>query len=307
MTIRSLILLLAAAPLLLTSASGCDYLRCDQTDEEGRCAVVLSVPGGGIDAKEFANATRLDHLGLAAVMRSYAKSDSVATRVDYAGIAASPEAQFQLTQYLAGMAEVDPSKLESPEQRFAFWVNTYNAHVVQGVLDNWDGKPSYKVTDTSDFFDKLLVVAGQQMSLNQIENVIVRGDVSTYAPADATQRALFAKWHTELWNGKTPDARLHAAFNCGALSCPDLLAGDPFVFRAETLEAQLEANTKAWLDAAKGASAAGISKLFDWYKQDFVAEEGSVEAFIAKHRTGGATGINLTNYLEYDWTLNIVQ
>lgn len=305
---RSALLALSALVIALTAATGCDYLACDDSAEDGKCAI--RVAGGGGDAESFANATRLEHLGLAALMRVYAKSDSVATRVDYQGIAESPEAQFQLGQYIAGMAAVDPSKLESPEQRFVFWVNTYNAHVIQGVLDNWGGSASYKVTDTEGFFARTIRVAGQDMTLDQIENVIVRGDKehpSYGTVTDAAQRDLFAKWHQETWEGKPVDARLHAAFNCGALSCPDLLDSDPFVFRAELLETQLATNTKAWLDSAKGAGPNGISILFDWYGKDFIDAEGSIEAFIAKHRTAGTTGVKLDAFLDYDWTLNIVE
>lgn len=293
---------------LLVETAGCgDYLACEQTDGEGRCAVLVTGGGGG-GLEGFASATRLEHLGLATLLRSYTQAGGSTVLLDYHAMAASPEARDVLDRYVAALGAVDPSKLDSPQERLAFWINGYNAAVIQGVLADYQGSESFQVVGSGTFFDRLLTLGGQQLTLNQVENVIVRGDLQHASAQGLTsaQSALFAKWHSELWQGATPDARLHAAFNCAALSCPSLLAAEPFVYTAATLDAQLASSVRGWLDAEKGASAQGISKLFDWYAKDFVASEGSVEAFIAKHRTGGTQGVALDTFLEYDWTLNIV-
>ncbi|MBW2734107.1 MAG: DUF547 domain-containing protein [Deltaproteobacteria bacterium] len=268
--------------------------------------------GAGGALEDFPEVESLEHYGLSVVMERYTQSVSSPSDqqvlFDYDGLAADGEARYLLDQYLASLASVDPSKLATPAERLAYWINGYNAGVVQGVLRDYEGKANFSVVDTGSFFDTpSYVFGGETMTLNQLENLVVRGDTEHAAASGvSSERAtLFATWHGELWPEGKVDARMHAAFNCAALSCPNLLSGSPFVYRAANLEALLQQNIVAWLDAAKGANAGGISQLFDWYAKDFVAHSGSVESFIETYRTDGLEGIDTTRYLDYDWTLNI--
>lgn len=52
-----------------------------------------------------------------------------------------------------------------------------------------------------------------------------------------------------------------------------------------------------------------LSKLFDWYREDFVSTAGSVPAFVARYAAPAyraavvAPGVRVA-FLDYDWSLN---
>ena len=263
----------------------------------------------GVEVGAFPEDGALSHEALSGLMSRYlsTSADKKYVLLDYDSILKT-EDRYQLKAILFMAAEVDPSKLKDKDERLAFWINGYNAAVIAGVLSEYAGSAGYKVTDSGTFFDSgTTSFGGVALTHNQIENGVIRGQWDNKSLDSASDEALarMKTWHQELWGGGKIDARFHAAVNCAALGCPNLLADAPYVYRAATLDAQLEKATKAWLDNPdKGAGASGISKLFDWYKADFVADAGSVEAFIKAHRTGGAAGVKLGAFLSYDWTLN---
>lgn len=293
---------LLGAAVLLTA--GCaEYVAYDDGFE---------LPGGQAPASlEGFTASALGHLQLRGLMSRYVGpgADGAYVLLDYDALAASDEARFTLDQYLAVLAAVDPAKLTSRAERLAYWINAYNAAVVRGVLARYKGDPTFKVTSSGTFFDDPVhTFGGQKMTLNHLEQGVLRGAWSHASiPRSGALLEQLKTWHAELWGaGGKVDPRFHAAVNCAALSCPNLLAAAPFAYDAASLEAQLQAATVAWLDsAAKGAGPAGISRLFDWYRDDFVASHGGVDAFIAAYRTGGLQGVDSGRFLDYDWTLNI--
>ena len=269
--------------------------------------------GGPVQQVDFPEVTTLNHALFSGVMAQHvsATSDGAFVVVDYVAWSNNKESMFLLDQYLGVLAAIDPATLESEAQRQVYWYNAYNASVIKGVLSNFKQSPDYNVIEDAGFFERPnFTFAGTQMSLNHIEQGILRGDFGNDSVKDAPADLLakFKDWHAQTWTSDGVDARLHAALNCGALSCPNLLSSSPFVWQVDTLDSELDRMTTAWLDNAdKGAGPQGVSTLFTWYKQDFLDAEGSVEAFIAKYRTGGTTGVDLGTTLEYDWTLNAPQ
>ena len=213
-----------------------------------------------------------------------------------------------LADALANLAAVDPDALVSPEERLAYWMNTYNLWVVQAILDKLVDDPGYIGIESDNFviFSTAYVQVGDvALTPNQLEHGVIRGDEYAWDNYFPEQEALLEQaqqWHESLWEGGTVDARIHAGLNCASRSCPDILGG---AFRAERLDADLNALAAAFVNnPAKGASSAGISQLFSWYGDDFEADYGSVEAFISAHRDAGLDGVDLTARLSYDWRLN---
>ena len=176
------------------------------------------------------------------------------------------------------IAAQNVSALPQKEQ-LAFYLNAYNAWIIHEVLEKY---PTKTVKDTlfTFFTGKRIKVAGQEMSFNRLEKEII------------------------IPRFKEP--RIHAALNCASQSCPPLL-GEPF--RADKLDAQLERVTKGFVNSDRGVRVAGdkssaqLSKIFDWYKDDFAASGGAV-GFINKRRsTPLPDGIKIS-YQDYDWALN---
>ncbi len=266
--------------------------------------------GGSATIDTLGKVTRMDHLALSGLLSRFLmrSTDGKLVLVDYDAIDASEEARYLLAQALAMTATIDSSDLANEKERLAYWINGYNAAVIKGVLLRYKGDHTFKVINVP-FFDGLtFTFGGVALTLNQLEHGVARGklDHKAFASASKTVKDAVARWHKELWKDGKVDSRIHAAFNCAARSCPNLMDAAPAVFHAGSLDKQLQAATVNWVDdTAKGAGPDGISRLFEWYAEDFVASHGSVDAFIKAHRTGGLTGVKTGAYLTYDWTLNI--
>jgi hypothetical protein len=210
-------------------------------------------------------------------------------RVDYAGLAAAPQA---MDAYLVDVAKAVPASMGAADKK-AFYINAYNALTIDMIADSWplasirdlDGG---KVWDTRKFN-----VGGQQMSLDDIENKVLR---------------------------PLGDPRIHAAINCASIGCPPLSSK---VFVGSQLEGQLEAAAKRWAATATWAPGVlSVNNIFDWYGDDFVplygakafdipGLDGKAEAaanFIAKYAPDKAAAIQAGNFQvrmqPYDWKVN---
>lgn len=205
----------------------------------------------------------------------------------------------QLDAYLATLQTVKPKELESwtREQRFAFWINAYNAHCIRKVVENYPLKSIRKLDGAfgiASVFDKAFIPLkalhpdgkDEELALNDIEHKILRAQFK--------------------------DARLHAAINCASVSCPPL-RNEAFV--AARLEAQLGEQMKAFvndptrntIDPAKGELA--LSEIFKWFAEDFTRDAKSVKEFLVRfvpaERAEFVRGAKLS-YRDYDWDLNDV-
>lgn len=103
-----------------------------------------------------------------------------------------------LNDYLDQLSKLDPREFNRQEQ-YAYWVNLYNALTVKLILDNY---PVASITKLGGLFsfgpwdEKVFTVAGQTLTLNDIEHRILR----------------------PIWK----DPRTHYAVNCASLGCPNL-------------------------------------------------------------------------------------
>ena len=169
-----------------------------------------------------------------------------------------------------------PAPSGKGQPQLAFYINAYNAWILHEALAKYPTK-SVKDTLFTFFTGSRIVVAGEKMSLNKLEKEIIRP--------------------------KFNEPRVHFALNCASRSCPPLRA-EPY--DGAKLEAQLDEQTRAYVTSDRGVKASGdsaqLSKIFDWYKEDFGGEPG-VAAFLAKYR-GGKGKFAKTTFQEYDWSLN---
>ena len=188
------------------------------------------------------------------------------------------QSRASLDRFLTAVAE---AKLpESKDDRVAFYVDAYNALVLGAVLR--EGRPR-SVLDVKGFFaDKQHRVAGQSVTLDQLEKKIL--------------------------NPLAKDPRTHMVLVCGAVGCP-ILESKPY--QGSELGSRMDAASKRYLASRHGAVAEdgkiALSRIFDWYKADFGGEAGAL-AFARRHlaeseskKIGAAPQVS---YLEYNWTLN---
>ncbi len=217
-------------------------------------------------------------------------------RLDYAAL---KKESAKLDGVLNALASVTPAQLGSwdEEQRFAYWINVYNAFCVKLVVDDYpiDSIRDLGGTLFGKVWDKEFIPLAahhpegdnDSLSLNDVEHGILRAQFK--------------------------DARLHAAINCASISCPPLRAG---AFTPKQLDAQLEEQMRAFVgDPRRNKIMAGerrvrISALFSWFSEDFERDAGSVQAYIARFAPGADKAwINdaRVDHLDYDWNLNDIQ
>ena len=163
------------------------------------------------------------------------------------------------------------------KDQLAFYLNAYNAWILHEALGKYPTK-SVKDALFSFFTSKRIKVAGEQTSFKSLEDNTIRG--------------------------KFGDPHVHFALNCASRSCPPL-QGEPF--RGDKLDAQLEKLARAFVNSDRGVQMAqgsvSVSKIFDWYKDDFAKQGGALD-FINKRRTTPILKDAKLNYQEYNWALN---
>jgi len=213
---------------------------------------------------------------------------------DYAAVAKAPA---ELEAYLAELAAVTPAELAgwSEAQRFAFWVNVYNAYTVKLIVDNL---PLESIQDLDGMFGLASVF---DRSWIPLEALHPSGKAKPLSLNDVEHGILRKRFE---------DARLHAAVNCASWSCPPLRAE---AFVATKLDAQLEEQMQAFVADRernpfdRDAGVARISKIFEWFEEDFVRDAGSVRAYLLRF-SGEEDSAFLRDakirHAEYDWKLN---
>lgn len=194
-------------------------------------------------------------------------------RVNYKAIKQNPEKLNQLVT-LGKAVSVSTSDAKNYQ---AFWINAYNIHVINGIVESY---PVKSPLDIKGFFDKTSRdVGGKRITLNDIENKLLR-----------------AKFPQE--------ARFHFVLVCAGLGCP------PIINKAYTpgaLEGQLQKQAEIALNNPNFIKVKGnkvqLSQIFEWYKGDFT-QNGSEIDYINKFRKEALPEKSKVSYYTYDWTLN---
>lgn len=210
--------------------------------------------------------------------------------MNYKGLKADKAALDRLRQQ---MAAVDVASLSRPEQ-LAYWINLYNISTVNVVAENY---PVESIRDIStdpivrlNVFKKPYVkVKGGTMSLNDVENDKIRAGFK--------------------------DPRIHFAINCAAESCPPIRP-EPFV--GARIDQQLDDQARKFLNGPKGVRleedgselVLHVTKIMDWFKDDFEQWGGGSVPFLKKHlspdkvkRIAAAKEVEL-EFDDYSWELN---
>lgn len=229
-----------------------------------------------------------NHSRLDSVLRKFVKdpvsvSGIKSTLFDYEALLASDNDVSKLEKYVKSLASFQPSCLP-PNGKLAFWANVYNAfivHLVASDARHHGGKLAKSIRDLKGDADdvwgrKAGVVNGKAMTLEEV--LTAARDLG--------------------------DPRIHAAVNCGSLSCPDLSSN---AYSAEDVQVQLDKQVKQWVaNPTKGAKKDGdgllVSHIFDWHAEDFP----SVSSFLAGP-LGLAKDVAVKGYLPYNWDLNTVR
>ncbi|WP_020405973.1 DUF547 domain-containing protein [Hahella ganghwensis] len=192
----------------------------------------------------------------------------------------------KLSEYLHNLAELDPREFSRAEQK-AYWINLYNALTVKLILKHY---PVESITDLGETFfafgpwdDDAVTVAGEELTLNDIEHQILR----------------------PIWQ----DPRIHYAVNCASFSCPNLASE---AYTSTNLERLLEQGATSYINHERGVDLEGdelvLSSIYKWYQEDFGKDEQDVLRHLSSYARPdlkkALEGFDGDIDYEYDWRLN---
>ena len=229
----------------------------------------------------------IDHAPLNALLKAYlvTGADGVA-RLDYPKLVGQQQAG--LKSYIQAASKTDPARLDRAEQ-MAFWINLYNAVTLDAVLARYPvasiNDVDIKLADGSSgggpWQAKLVQVSGVDLSLDDIENKIVR----------------------PLYK----DPRAHYALNCLSVGCPNLR---PVALTGSNIEAELEAAARAYVNDPRGISFADGkvtgSSIYEWFVDDFGGFDGVVAhmtKYAADPLKAKLAAVKRFDAYAYDWAL----
>jgi hypothetical protein len=220
------------------------------------------------ESKPVEQATANLHDAFDAILKKYV---STAGKLNYKDL---KENKADLEAYTKALSDNPPAEKAPKNERFAYWINAYNAFTLKLIVDNYPLSSVTKLDGGKPWDVKRITIGGKKYSLNDIENNILR---------------------------PMGDARIHFAINCAAKSCPPI---HNVAFTAANLNSVLESRTKRFINDTKAnllkVNELKISKIFDWYGKDFDKIPEFINRFaITKVKTDAKIG-----FMDYDWSLN---
>ena len=188
-----------------------------------------------------------------------------------------------LNKYLSMLSNNMPDSLASTNQKFAYWINAYNAFTIKLIISNYPLKSikdlGSTATNNSPWDKKFFKINGKDFSLNIIEHQILRKQFN--------------------------DPRLHFAINCASFSCPKLInrAFEPAILQKQFTACAVE----FFNDSTKNkitSSQAQLSSIMLWYKTDFTKAGLTLAAYINQYSTNKIAENSPITHLPYNWALN---
>lgn len=238
-------------------------------------------------ASQEASASTINHADWDRILRTYviANHPSGINRFRYGSV--NKDDRKTLKGYIERMAALDPRTFSRQEQK-AYWLNLYNALTVNLVIEHYPVKSIRNIADKNlpdgPWDSKLVTIADQKVSLNDIEHRILR----------------------PIWQ----DNKIHFGLVGANLGCPSLIAK---AFTAKNSEDLLKQSRRDFVNDSRGVKLANgkleASELFSWYQQDFAKTDKNLIKFFAFNADDrkalyllGFTG--KIDYKTYDWALN---
>jgi len=276
--------ILISAAVLVVTGLGVYLARLGDNHQ----IVVGNEPSAFAEDAPLVPLDKVDHSVWDRLLKKYVDDNGL---VNYTAWKASEEDTNALRQYLATLGRGNPAAPTTKEGKLAFWINTYNALTIYGILDVYPTSSirnhTAKVIGYNIWRDLQLWVADQKYSLEDIEHKILR---------------------------KLDEPRIHFAIVCASIDCPRLRSE---AYTADGLEDQLADNARDFfsraahfrVDVAKRA--VFVSPILEWFGEDFGSSSQKGLQKLVKYlpADNGAPqlieqGDFSVSYLDYDWNLN---
>ncbi len=217
-------------------------------------------------------AQNVSHAQWDALLKKYV---SPSGKVNYKGFKAD---RPNLQKYLRVLMSNPPKSTWSKNERKAYWINAYNAFTIELIVKNYPVKSIKDIASGKPWDLKFIKIGTKTYSLNDIEHNILRKNYG--------------------------DSRIHFGIVCASYSCPKLVNK---AFTTENVNSVLSANARQFINDPKRnkitSSSAQISKLFEWFKDDFT-KSGSLKDYLNKYSKVKVNASTKITYMPYNWSLN---
>jgi|APHM01.1.fsa_nt_gi Protein of unknown function, DUF547. len=205
-------------------------------------------------------------------------------------------------------SETLATSLDTDDARTAFWVNIYNATTQRALAED----PGRYESRRQFFSSPLVTVAGNSLSLNDIENEILRRSHSLLTMGYIRTPGPFRDGFVETHAPDERDPRIHFALNCAADSCPPIAA-----YTREEVDSQLDLATRGYLDehvtynpdargrfgGLRGSGRALVPRVMLWFRGDFGGRRGIVE-MLRRYEQIPSDADPRLSYREWDWSFD---
>lgn len=207
-------------------------------------------------------------------------------------------------EHLEIFKNMDPDALDdaldTPRKRLTFWLNIYNGYTQHFLKTD----PTLYQENRSKFFSKEQIpIAGYTVSMENIEHGILRRGATIWSKGYIRIRA-FRKKFIQQFAVKTVDYRIHFSLNCGAKSCPPVVA-----YEEDKVARQLNDNTRYYLNKEveynKDENVVRAPVLMNWFSADFGGGDGDKRAILREHGVLPEGAKPKLKYLSYDWTMMV--
>ena len=207
------------------------------------------------------------------------------------------EPRAEIVDRIAALDESDLlAALGDDRARLTFWINLYNA-VTQHALET---EPGRYENSRAFFSAPLVTVAGEELSLDDIEHGILRRSFSKFALGYL--RSPFRSDVCERYELDSRDPRIHFALNCGAESCPPIAA-----YTVEGIDEQLDWATEGYLERTveydPNRGRVRVPRVMLWFRGDF-GRKRNIVAFLEQYGQLPPGASPRLSYREWDWSMD---
>lgn len=202
--------------------------------------------------------------------------------------------------HLQSLAALDPNRLaaelDTRDEQLAFWINVYNGMSQYFLVTDpglWEDRGKF-------FSGERFTVAGEELSLEDVEHGIIRGGEAKLGLGYLPQ--IFTDKFQRTFKIDKGDPRIHFALNCGAVDCPPVE-----IYDAETVDERLDFRTRTYLrktsEVDEAEETVTVTPLMNWFKGDF-RTYGGLDDFLVEFGVLTEDQKDYDrDYHEYDWTL----
>jgi len=242
---------------------------------------------------------------LAAIREIKSRYCTSCGNVSYDEIKSSGEYE-EYGRVTASLRDFNLDLLKEENHRLAFWINIYNALVVDGII-RIGIKSSVK--EFIGFFSKVkYVIGGYGFSLSDMEHGILRRNAR---PFERPLKCFGMFDSRKEYAVEKVDPRIHFALVCGSRSCAPI-----GFYTARHIDEELELASTHFVNSSEvivmpEEKKLLMSMIFKWYETDFGGLTGVLD-FIERYTVDDDKRAFLksrpkdmkVDYLYYDWNLN---